>query len=116
MEIEPVTYKYKNIYTYDDHDRTHCGVISQQVNEAALNNGLSSMSFAGICKDTLDTPMPNGQTELWSICYDEFIGLNIHMTQKAHHRIDDLEKSLTTALSTIETLKQEIETLKQAIA
>lgn len=115
MEIEPVTYKFKNLYAHEDHDRTHCGVISQQVNEAALNNGLSSMSFAGICKDALDSPMPNGQTELWGICYDEFIGLNIHMTQKAHHRIDSLESQLTDALSVIESLKKEIETLKQAM-
>lgn len=115
MEIEPVTYKFKNIYAHEDHDRTHCGVISQQVNEAALNNGLSSMSFAAICKDNLDSPMPNGQTELWGICYDEFVGLNIHMTQKAHHRIDSLESQLTDALSVIESLKKEIETLKQAM-
>lgn len=115
MEIEPVTYKFKNIYAHEDHDRTHCGVISQQVNEVALNNGLSSMSFAAICKDNLDSPMPNGQTELWGICYDEFVGLNIHMTQKAHHRIDSLESQLTDALSVIESLKKEIETLKQAM-
>lgn len=115
MEIEPVTYKFKNIYAHEDHDRTHCGVISQQVNEAALNNGLSSMSFAAICKDNLDSPMPNGQTELWGICYDEFVGLNIHMTQKAHHRIDSLESQLTDALSVIESLKKEIETLKQTM-
>lgn len=115
MEIEPVTYKFKNIYAHEDHDRTHCGVISQQVNEAALNNGLSSMSFAAICKDNLDSPMPNGQTELWGICYDEFVGLNIHMTQKAHHRIDSLESQLTDALSVIESLKKEIKTLKQAM-
>ena len=115
MEIEPVTYRYKNIYAYDDHDRTHCGVISQQVNEAALNNGLSSMSFAGICKDTLDTPMPNGQTELWSICYDEFIGLNIHMTQKAHHRIDSLTEENQKLKDDILSLQGEIAIIKQKL-
>ena len=115
MEIEPVTYRYKNIYTYDDHDRTHCGVISQQVNEAALNNGLSSMSFAGICKDTLDTPMPNGQTELWSICYDEFIGLNIHMTQKAHHRIDSLESENQSLKNEILMLQGQLSLITQRL-
>lgn len=115
MEIEPVTYRYKNIYTYDDHDRTHCGVISQQVNEAALNNGLSSMSFAGICKDTLDTPMPNGQTELWSICYDEFIGLNIHMTQKAHHRIDSLESENQSLKNEILILQGQLSLITQRL-
>lgn len=115
MEIEPVTYRYKNIYAYDDHDRTHCGVISQQVNEAALNNGLSSMSFAGICKDTLDTPMPNGQTELWSICYDEFIGLNIHMTQKAHHRIDSLESENQSLKNEILMLQGQLSLITQRL-
>ena len=37
------------------------------------------------------------------------------MTQKAHRRIDKLESQLTDALSVIESLKKEIETLKQAM-
>ena len=49
------------------------------------------------------------------IIYNEFIALNTHMTQKAHHRIDSLESQLTDALSVIESLKKEIETLKQAM-
>ena len=40
------------------------------------------------------------------IIYNEFIALNTHMTQKAHHRIDSLESQLTDALSVIESLKK----------
>lgn len=47
----------------------------------------------------------------YSLAYEEFIPINIMMTQKAHRRIDELEKSK----SKIELLEQKIELLEQKI-
>lgn len=116
MEFRGVSYKFKNFTDTDNHDRVHYGFISQEIEQTINKYGISNEEAGFLLKDKLDEPNEAGQFIQYGLRYGEFIALNTHMTQKAHHRIDDLEKSLTTALSTIETLKQEIETLKQAIA
>lgn len=116
MEFRGVSYKFKNFTDTDNHDRVHYGFISQEIEQTINKYGISNEEAGFLLKDKLDEPNEAGQFIQYGLRYGEFISLNTHMTQKAHHRIDDLEKSLTTALSTIETLKQEIETLKQAIA
>ena len=116
MEFRGVSYKFKNFTDTDNHNRVHYGFISQEIEQTINKYGISNEEAGFLLKDKLDEPNEAGQFIQYGLRYGEFISLNTHMTQKAHHRIDDLEKSLTTALSTIETLKQEIETLKQAIA
>lgn len=116
MEFRGVSYKFKNFTDTDNHDRVHYGFISQEIEQTINKYGISNEEAGFLLKDKLDEPNEAGQFIQYGLRYGEFISLNTHMTQKAHHRIDDLEKSLTTALSTIETFKQEIETLKQAIA
>ena len=116
MEFQPVSYKFKNFTKTDKHDRIHYGLIAQDVEEILHKHNITNEEAGFLLIDPLDEPNEAGKLFNYGLRYDEFIALNMHMTQKAHHRIDDLEKSLTTALSTIETLKQEIETLKQAIA
>ena len=116
MEFRGVSYKFKNFTDTDNHDRVHYGFISQEIEQTINKYGISNEEAGFLLKDKLDEPNEAGQFIQYGLRYGEFISLNTHMTQKAHHRIDDLEESLTTALSTIETLKQEIETLKQAIA
>lgn len=116
MEFRGVSYKFKNFTDTDNHDRVHYGFISQEIEQTINKYGISNEEAGFLLKDKLDEPNEAGQFIQYGLRYGEFISLNTHMTQKAHHRIDDLEKSLTTALSIIETLKQEIETLKQAIA
>lgn len=116
MEFQPVSYKFKNFTKTDKHDRIHYGLIAQDIEEILHKHNITNEEAGFLLIDPLDEPNEAGKLFNYGLRYDEFIALNMHMTQKAHHRIDDLEKSLTTALSTIETLKQEIETLKQAIA
>lgn len=116
MEFQPVSYKFKNFTKTDKHDRIHYGLIAQDVEEILHKHNITNEEAGFLLIDPLDEPNEAGKLFNYGLRYDEFIALNMHMTQKAHHRIDDLEKSLITALSTIETLKQEIETLKQAIA
>lgn len=91
MEFRPVTYMWKNTNNGLIHDRLHCGLIAQEVNEAAENNGLSAETFAAICRDDLETPTEDGRTETWGLNYGELHGIEIHMIQKALKRIEKLE-------------------------
>lgn len=116
MNLKPISYKLKNFDTEDHHDRIQIGFGARETETIMNNLGFDINDYSFLCKDKLDKPNKAGDLEEYSFRYGHIISLNTHMIQKAHHRIDDLEKSLTTALSTIETLKQEIETLKQAIA
>ena len=90
MELHPVTYMWRNTDNGLIHDRLHCGLISQEVNEAAENNGLSMQSFGAIGKDELEELTPDGRSERWSLNYGEFHGLEIHMIQKALKKIEEL--------------------------
>lgn len=106
MDIQPVTYMFKNLSDKDDHDRVHCGVISQQVKEAAEKYGLSTETFAGICIDNLDEPLEDGRTVRYGFAYGELHGLEIHMIQKLYktiytlqEKVDSLEKQLSAYTS-----------------
>jgi hypothetical protein len=90
MELRPVTYMWKNTESNPNHDRIHCGFISQEVNVAAQKNGLTSETFSFICHDYLDNE-EDGLTEKWGLAYNELHGLEVHMIQKAIRRIETLE-------------------------
>ncbi len=110
MDLRPVTYMWNQLSEYDNsvHDRVHCGLIAQEVNEAALNNGLSAMTFAGICRDDLDKPF-NGRTERWGLAYNEFTAITIKMVQNAIKGVRELNDELSR-------LKQENKELKESIS
>ena len=61
---------------------------------AAKENGLTTLTFAAICRDDLEEPTADGRTERWGIAYEELIPLTIHMTQKAFEKIENVERSM----------------------
>lgn len=101
--------------------RTHVGFISQDVEEAMIACGLSDLDFAGFCKDQKMNRIEHveqveveefdseGNTEtvieerityedvpvegefIYSLRYEEFIGLVTQATQEALNKIDALE-------------------------
>lgn len=101
MKLRPVTYMWNKQSENDTHvhDRIHCGLISQQMNEAAESVGLSSITVAAICRDDLDEPTFDGRTERWGINYSELHGIEIHMIQKTikHQEKQDEEIALLKA-------------------
>ena len=114
MQFQGVSFQYN--YKDMENDKNICyGFIAQQIEESLENNGIDSSKIGIVGYDTYDKPNANGLTKQYYLSYPQFISLNTHMTQKAHHRIDSLESKLTDALSVIESLKKEIETLKQAM-
>lgn len=78
MSLKPVSYKFVN------GDRTHVGFISQDVEKAMDDGGLTDMDFAGFCKDN----------DKYALRYNEFIALNTHMIQTLYRKIEALETEI----------------------
>ena len=101
MKLNPIKYKYKNFDSEEDHDRFHFGFGARETEKIFNDNNLDTSDYGLICKDILLKPNKAGNIVEYALRYGEFIALNTHMTQKAHHRIDSLE-------SEIQSLKNEI--------
>ena len=93
LNLKPILYRWKN-NDAKNHDRVHCGLGAQSVLSAAKENGLTTLTFAAICRDDLEEPTADGRTERWGIAYEELIPLTIHMTQKAFEKIENVERSM----------------------
>lgn len=117
MKLIPRTFKYNDGRS----GRTHVGFVSQDVEEAMTEVGLSSLEFAGFCKDQkavqvlvkeqieeydIDTEeikireVSHMEDQLvegeytYSLRYEEFIALNTMMIQKLIQRVNELEAKL----------------------
>ena len=116
MELSPVSYMFKNFDETDNHDRRHYGFIAQDVERVVNKYGLTSMDCAFVCKDIFDRPNSKTHlTEEYSLYYSQFISLNTHMTQKAHHRIDAQEQEIQELKNSNLQLQGEISILKQQL-
>lgn len=118
MDLRPVTYMWNKLSDEDDstHDRVHCGLIAQEVNAAAIKNGLSSKLFAGICKDKLDAPLSDGRSERWGLAYNEFTAITIKMVQKAIRNTSKLEAELNILKDENQILKERLKNIEQTIS
>ena len=83
--LRPTPYKYND----GTSGRTHLGLISQDVEEALTEAGLTDMDFAGFVKGR---SADGGYT--YSLRYEEFIALLIYKIQRQDARIKELEESL----------------------
>lgn len=106
--LSPVTFKFID----STYDRYHYGFISQEVEDAIVESGLSTKDFAGFCKDIKrdENGLPmldedGNQMYVYSLRYNEFIALNTHMIQKLQlencklkERVDSLETALNQLL------------------
>lgn len=114
MKLRGVTYMW-NKRSEDDtqiHDRIHCGLIAQEVNEAAESVGLSSITVAAICRDDLDEPTFDGRTERWGINYSELHGLEIHMIQKSIKHQEEQDEEITLLKAQIIELSERLNKLE----
>ena len=115
MKLRPVTYMWRNLSRDNAHihDRVHCGLIAQEVNEAAESVGLSSITFAAICRDDLDEPTFDGRTERWGINYSELHGIEIHMIQKTIKRQEKQDEEIAILKAQIIELSERLNKLEQ---
>lgn len=120
-DIKPIGEEYEKLwfslkpvsFLFNGGDRTHWGMISQDLEETMKELGLTDIDVAMFCKDEKKTLDPvtgkmkdavdeNGEPEyLYSLRYGELIALNTHMLQKAYRkmagqeqRIKELEEKL----------------------
>ena len=109
LKLQPVSFAFID----GSSGRTHIGFISQDVESAMAECGLTNLDFAGFCKDikTIRKSVTNEdgtQTEIeeheldedgnpiyiYSLRYEEFIALNTYAIQTAMARLDSLEERI----------------------
>lgn len=111
MALNPVSYKFIT----GNSDRTHYGMIAQDVEEELEELGMTAKDFAGFCKDQKTVPflreengcqikddMPVEGEYTYGLRYEEFIAPTIKTVQVLKNRIDEQQ--------------QEIDELKQQLA
>lgn len=100
-------------FIFNDGDRVHIGAISQDVEDAMHELGMSAEDFAGFCKDIQydyreynddGTPVEESRYIItdadgnpvydYSLRYQDFIFLTIHMVQKLFIKIEKIENEM----------------------
>lgn len=104
MSLKPMKYKV----LHDEDSGIHFGFVAQEVEESLKTVGLDASNCSIV---SCDESQSYEDGYVYGLSYNEFIPFNTYMTQKAHRRIDELEKSK----SKIELLEQKIELLEQKI-
>lgn len=106
-KLKPQLFKFKN----GTSDRKHSGFISQDVETAMLEVGLTDKDFAGFCKDVKQDQIgenkETGEVFFENVCdengapvynyslrYEEFIALNTYMIQKQQSEIETLRNEI----------------------
>ena len=102
MKLIPVSFMYTN----PNSDRTHVGFIAQDVEKAMEECGLTSLDFAGLCKDIKKEKVSNDKWDkrtvdvydedgnpiyIYSLRYTEFIGIITYVLQDTVNRLDKFE-------------------------
>lgn len=114
MALNPVSYKFIT----GNSDRTHYGMIAQDVEEELEELGMTAKDFAGFCKDQKTVPflreengcqikddMPVEGEYTYGLRYEEFIAPTIKTVQVLKNRIDEQQQE-------IDELKQQLAEIK----
>ena len=115
MSLNPIQYKFKQRPGDAENPKIHFGFGARETERHLNENNFNSEEYSMVTKDILDKPNFVGRTDEYSMNYLEFISLNTHMTQKAHHRIDSLESENQKLKNTIFSLQGEIAIIKQKL-
>jgi len=105
MKLIPVSFTFVN----GTSGRTHIGFISQDVEDAMTELGMTSLDFAGFCRDvkTKEVIDENGkkievpdldeygnEQYLYALRYEEFIGIISYVLQDTIYKLDSIEARL----------------------
>jgi hypothetical protein len=105
-KLNPVSYKWKDrivkVYDPDDpedegteelktYDRTHYGLIAQEVESVMTELGMTGKDFAGFCSDTYDLEDKEEPETVLSLRYAEFISPIIKAVQELKSENDSLK-------------------------
>ena len=108
MDLKPVSYKFKD----GESGRSHYGLIAQDVEDTMNKLGISSLDFAGFCKDQkyetykeevtesdgavreVDKQRPIEGEYTYGLRYEEFISPMIKMIQLQQKEIEELKSRI----------------------
>ena len=87
LALKPTRFKYND----GTSGRLHLGFIAQDVEEAMLDAGLTTMDLAALVKDPVREITEDGITDFrYGIRYGELVALNTHMIQKLYQMVSEL--------------------------
>ena len=115
MSLNPIQYKFKQRPNDDEIPKIHFGFGARETERQLKENNFESENYSMITKAILDKPNFVGRTDEYSMNYLEFISLNTHMTQKAHHRIDSLESENQSLKNEILMLQGQLSLITQRL-
>lgn len=115
MSLNPIQYKFKQRPNDDEIPKIHFGFGARETERHLKENNFESENYSMITKAILDKPNFVGRTDEYSMNYLEFISLNTHMTQKAHHRIDSLESENQSLKNEILMLQGQLSLITQRL-
>lgn len=115
MSLNPIQYKFKQRPNDDEIPKIHFGFGARETERHLKENNFESENYSMVTKAILDKPNFVGRTDEYSMNYLEFISLNTHMTQKAHHRIDSLESKNQSLKNEILILQGQLSLITQRL-
>lgn len=115
MSLNPIQYKFKQRPNDDEIPKIHFGFGARETERHLKENNFESENYSMVTKAILDKPNFVGRTDEYSMNYLEFISLNTHMTQKAHHRIDSLESENQSLKNEILILQGQLSLITQRL-
>lgn len=115
MSLNPIQYKFKQRPNDDEIPKIHFGFGARETERHLKENNFESENYSIVTKSILDKPNFVGRTDEYSMNYLEFISLNTHMTQKAHHRIDSLESENQSLKNEILMLQGQLSLITQRL-
>lgn len=115
MSLNPIQYKFKQRPNDDEIPKIHFGFGARETERHLKENHFESGNYSMVTKSILDKPNFVGRTDEYSMNYLEFISLNTHMTQKAHHRIDSLESENQSLKNEILMLQGQLSLITQRL-
>lgn len=115
MSLNPIQYKFKQRPNDDEIPKIHFGFGARETERHLKENNFESENYSMVTKAILDKPNFVGRTDEYSMNYLEFISLNTHMTQKAHHRIDSLESENQSLKNEILILQGQLSFITQRL-
>lgn len=115
MLLNPIQYKFKQRPGDKEASKIHFGFGARETERHLNENNFNSEEYSLVTKAILDKPNFVGRTDEYSMNYLEFISLNTHMTQKAHHRIDSLESENQSLKNEILILQGQLSLITQRL-
>lgn len=99
--LRPVSYKLNT----DNSDRTHFGLIAQELKQSILDSGLAIADVAAYGEWELDDPENQKEAATCGIRYEELIALNIHEIQKLKKRVTQQDQIIADLTQRLEKLE-----------